>query len=496
VDNTVSETVFSDFEIIPSTKTGSPGSVIISAKIDELGVKNNSLRQIQSTGVFDLTQLRLQNPTVEVYLDTASKAKKPKLASESTANVGLIEAVLLQDVLINNGNIVLINKGTGPIPRMAFNNVNLGLEDLNLDLMMKGAEVSPQLLLEKDLSLSLTNYQVYTKDSMSKLKIGKIKYLDNSIELDNVHFQPAMGRYEFLRKKGYQDNTIDAFVKKVKLEDIDFEEYFNNKILKAHVLRVDGLEMDVFRDKRIPMKEGIIKPMPQYLMANAPFDLDIDSVIVRDGLIRYQEFAPKAMLPGSIRFEDVDASIAPFVLRKNSEQFPLKSSILFATSQLMGDGDVTLKADMRFGAPYPMDVEVELGEFDLTKLNSIISRGAFIGVVDGKVTDGKWNFKIDDDVARGKMNFRYEDLKLEFLDSLTLERGRGKLGFMTFLANTITKKSNPRKLFNKRVVSQVYFERDKSKFIFGGWWRATFSGLKGAVGLGQAKAPKRKEEEE
>ncbi|MEP1956165.1 MAG: hypothetical protein ABJJ26_14595, partial [Algoriphagus sp.] len=72
----------------------------------------------------------------------------------------------------------------------------------------------------------------------------------------------------------------------------------------------------------------------------------------------------------------------------------------------------------------------------------------------------------------------------------------GKLGFMTFLANTITKKSNPRKLFNKRVVSRVYFERDKSKFIFGGWWRATFSGLKGAVGLGQAKAPKRKEEEE
>ncbi|REG88500.1 AsmA family protein [Algoriphagus antarcticus] len=498
VDNSAAETIFSNFEIVPSTITGNPGSPILSAKIDELGVKNNTIREIQTTGVLDLTQLRLMNPKIDVYLDTTSKSRKPKLKSDSikTTNVGLIESILLQDVLINNGNIVLHNKDTGQIPRMAFSNVNLGLEELNLDLMKKGTDLSPQLLLEKDLSLSLTNYHIYTKDSLNKLRIGRIRYLDNAIVLDSVHFQPAMGRYDYLRKKEYQDNTIDAFVAKVRIEDIDFDEYFSNQNLKAHVLRVEGLQVDVFRDKRIPREEGIIKPMPQYLMENAQFDLEVDSVIVRDGLVRYQEFVPKAMLPGSISFEDLDASIAPFVMRKSTEEFPLKSSILFATAQLMGEGDVTLKADMRFGDPYPMNVEVELGEFDLTKLNSIISNVAFINVVDGNVTNGKWDFKIDDDAAKGKMKFMYEDLKIEFLDSLTLERGRGKLGLFTFLANTFTKKSNPRNFFNRRVTSRIYFERDKSKFIFGGWWRATFSGLKGAVGLGQAKPPKRKEEEE
>jgi len=498
VDNTASETIFSNFEIVPSTTTGNPGSPILSAKVDELGVKNNTLREIQATGVFDLTQLRLMNPNINVYLDTATKSKKPESKSDSVnaTNLGLIESVLLQDVLVNNGTIVLHNKETGQIPRMAFNHVNFGLNALNLDLMKKSKDLSPELLLEKDLSLSLTNYQIYTKDSLNKLEIGKIRYLDNRIILDSVHFQPAMGRYEFLRKKGYQDNTIDVFAAKIYLQDIDFEEYFRNENLKAQVLIVEGLKMDVFRDKRIPPREGLIKPMPQYLMENSPFDLELDSVILRDGFIRYQEFAPKAMLPGSIRFEDVDASIAPFVMRKSTEKFPLKKSVLVATAQLMGEGDVKLKAAMRFGDPYPMDVEVELGEFDLTKLNSIVTRGAFIRILDGKVTGGKWNFKIDDDLAKGKMNFKYEDLKIEFLDSLTLERGRGKLSIMTFLANTFTKKSNPRKLFNHRVVSRVYFERDKSKFIFGGWWRATFSGLKGSVGLGQAKAPKRKEEEE
>jgi hypothetical protein len=75
-----------------------------------------------------------------------------------------------------------------------------------------------------------------------------------------------------------------------------------------------------------------------------------------------------------------------------------------------------------------------------------------------------------------------------------MRSGKGKLGLLTFAANTLIKNSNPRKLFNNRITSTIYFERDKSKFIFGGWWRATFSGLQGSVGLGQPKIPKRKEE--
>ncbi|RAI83932.1 AsmA family protein [Algoriphagus yeomjeoni] len=498
VDNTADETVFSNFEIIPRNTYGNPGSPILSAKIDELGVRNNTIRDIQSTGIFDLAQLRLLNPKIDLYLDTAPKAPKSRKSSDSPSSksTGLIESVLLQDILVNNGDIIIHNKETGQIPKMAFHKVNFGLKELNFDLMNNNAELSPQFLLEKDLSLSLSNYQVYTNDSMNKLSIGKIRYLDNTIVIDSVYFQPAFGRYDFLRRKGYQDNAIDAFVQEIRLEDIDFDTYFINKNLKAHALRINGLELDIFRDKRIPLKEGVSKPMPQELMQNAPFDLALDSVLVNNGLIRYQEFAPKAMLPGSIQFEEVNGSIAPFAMRKSSEEFPLKSSMLSVTSELMGDGDVKLNATMFFDAPYPMDVDVEMGEFDLSLLNTMLANNVFIKVVDGQVTDGKWNFRMDDDVARGEMNFRYEDLKLQFLDSLTLERGTGKLGIMTFMANIFTKSSNPRKFFNRRVTSRVYFERDKSKFIFGGWWRATFSGLKGAIGLGQPKEPRRREEEE
>ncbi|WP_439487785.1 hypothetical protein [Algoriphagus sp.] len=498
VDNSADETVFSNFEIVPNTLTGNAGTPILSAKLDELGVQNNTLRDIQSTGIFDLTQLRLLNPKIDIYLDTVLRVPKTKSEKDTmkSAKSGLVESIMLQDILVSNGDIALHNKDSGPIPRMAFNKVNFGLESLGFDLLNTNNSLSPQILLDKDLSLSLANYEVFTKDSLHRVKIGKIKYVDNTLVLDQVHFRPTMGRYEFLRRKGYQDDAIEASVDRIQLEEIDFDAYFLNKNLKAQVLRMEGMRMDVFRDKRIPLKEGVIKPMPQELMENALFDLEIDSVIVQNGLIRYQEFAPKAMLPGAIRFEEVNASIAPFMMRKKSAQeFPLETSVLDIHAKLMGEGDVKLKAVMNFGYPYPMDVDVELGEFDLRLLNNMLSRGVFIKVVDGKVTDGKWDFRMDEDVARGTMNFKYKDLKIAFLDSLTLERGTGKLGLMTFLANAFTKSSNPRKFFNRRVTSRVYFERDKSKFVFGGWWRATFSGLKGSLGLGQPKVPRKEEEE-
>ncbi|MBN7814115.1 hypothetical protein [Algoriphagus pacificus] len=495
VDNTVDATTFSNFQIVPKNTKGSPGNPIVAATIKSVLIQNNTLKEIQDTGIFDLSKITLNEPEIEVYLDSVKKESKVKSAKPKKAD-GLIQSILLQDLAIKDGRIKLFNKVTGPIDRLAFEGINFQLDDLNLDLLGDTKNVNPQLLLEKDLSLSLTNYHLMSDDSLSQVKIGKIRYLGNDLILDDVVFGPAVGRYNYLNQQGFQADAIDAMVKTVKLEKIDFDTYFSTKKLKAKRLIFDSLELDVFRDKRLPLKEGVYKPMPQALLRSAAIDVEIDTVLVKDGIIRYQEFAPKAMLPGSIYFGDLNLAMTPFIMTKEGEEYPVMSTDLFATTKLMGEGDVVLNGKLFYEYPYPMDIEVEMGEFDLTSINNMVSRGVFVKVLEGKVTDGKWDFTVDDEIAQGKMNFHYEDLKIEFLDSLTLERGTGKLNLLTFLANTFTKNSNPRKFFNNTVTSKIYYERDQSKFIFGGWWRATFSGLKGALGLGQAKVPRRKEEEE
>ncbi len=495
VDNTVDATIFSNFQVVPKSTKTAPGSPIISAKIESLSIQNNTLKEIQKTGIFNLDKIILTNPLIDLYLDSTEKEKTVKKV-DSRNKDGLIQSILLQDILIQNGKFALHDKETGPIDRIAFEGVNFELQDLNLDLFSKDQKLSPQLLLEKELSFSLSNYHFLTDDSLNKIDVGKISFLENDLIVEDISFGPAVGRYNYLAKQGFQSDAIDGKVKKVTLQKIDLNQYFLDKKIIAQGLIFDSPELEVFRDKRLPVKEGVNKPMPQDLLKNAPIALEIDSVKITNGIIFYEEFSPKAMLPGSIFFSDVQMLMSPFIMTKSGKMFPYDSTSLIASSKLMGEGEVNLKAKLFYEDPYPMDVQIEMGEFDLTTMNDMLSRGVFVRILEGKVTDGKWDFVVNDDFASGTMNFNYEDLKIEFLDSLTLERGRGKLNLLTFLANTFVKNDNPRKFLNNRVTSRIYHERDKSKFIFGGWWRATFSGLKGALGLGQAKIPKRKDEED
>jgi hypothetical protein len=341
----------------------------------------------------------------------------------------------------------------------------------------------------------LSDYHIYTKDSLNKLSVGKISYQDRNVILEQVKFGPTIGQYDYLRRLGFQSDAIDATVEQVTIEDLDVEAYLIDQKFKAHALVLDKLELGVFRDKRLPLKSGVIKPMPQELMQNASFFLELDSVILRDGKVRYTEFGPKSMLPGSISFQEMNASLAPFYLMKKGEAYPVEFSSVAVTAKLMGDGDLVLNGEMYFEKPYPMDVNISMDEFDLRLANNLLSTGTFVRIVDGRVLDGKWKFRLDENEAIGDMDFLYEDLKIEFLDSLSLEKGSGRLGLYTFLANTLARKNNPRSFWNKRVNSDIYFERDPSKFVFGTWMKATFSGIKGSVGLGQPKIPKRREEE-
>jgi hypothetical protein len=88
------------------------------------------------------------------------------------------------------------------------------------------------------------------------------------------------------------------------------------------------------------------------------------------------------------------------------------------------------------------------------------------------------------------MTLGYRDFKLQFLDSMTLAPGKGKLRLYGFIANLLAINANPRYAGGTPVVREIYIKRDTRKSVINAWWKATFSGLKGTLGFGRAKMPK------
>ena len=487
------EVVFSDFYITAKDEFGNPGNPVLNAKIDQVILKHNHLEQIQETGIFDLRELRLVNPIFNLYLDSAKIQKEPKASKEKTTSA-LVQSVLLGDFRIENGALTVHQKGKGPVRHLDFEGIGVAVEDVNLNLLDPEQTLDLKSLAGKKAQFGIKNYGIVTPDSLYKLDVGSVDYRDGNLFLKDIYYRPVTGVYQLLRKLPFQTDAVTAHVAAVKLSDIDLQSYLETGLIKAGELLVESPRVDLFRDKRYPIDSSALKPMPQFLLENAGINADLVSLKVTNGQVRYYEFAKLGLVPGMIYFDRLNLDMTPFSLRTRDQEYPLDQMKLGIEAYLMGSAQVNLDALMYFKEKYPMDVSVSMDSFEFSEINDLLSKTLFVKAMDGRVTDGKWRFTLTEDEARGEMEFGYTNLKLQFLDSLTLERGRGKLKIYTFGANLFAKKSNPRPLSSKVVKHKIYQKRDKQKFVFSAWWKATLSGLRGTLGFGRAKIPKRKEE--
>lgn len=485
---------FTDFYVTPRDQFGTPGNPVIDAKIDQLILRNNYLADIQETGIFDLQEIRMINPKVDVFLDSA-KVKKISKPGKEKSSTALVQSIILGDFHLENGELTMNRKGLGPIPRLDFQGIALDVQGLNLDLLDSDQMLNLKKLAEVDARFSLGNYSIYTPDSLYKVDIGSVDYRDQNLELKDIYYRPVDGNYGYLRKMPYQTDAVTARVDAVHLREIDLQKYLESNIFKASELIVERPVVDLFRDKRFPADSTVLKQMPQHLLEHAGINADLLSMRVRDGRVRYFEFAEKGMMPGMISFDRLNLDMAPFYLRKPGENYPLDRLRLGLESHIMDTSKVNLEAMMYFEEDYPMDVKVRMDSFAFGEANDFLSKTLFVKALDGTVTNGTWQFRLNEKEAIGDMEFAYTNLKIQFLDSLTLEQGLGKLKIYSFGVNLFARNNNPRGFSSKVAKRRIYQERDKQKFVFSAWWKATFSGLRGTFGLGRAKVPKREEEE-
>lgn len=491
------ETVFSGLQIAP-VDNPKPSEFYVEGVIGQVGIRSNDLLEIQQTGVLELKNLRISDADLQVFIQENPPSNFPERKPvKKPGGGGLIRSVLLDAIEFDNGTVELADQEGEAMRGLSFQQLNGRVQELNWELTQFRDIVYLDDLLDRSPVLSFGEYEFFTADSMESVRIGKVMVESDQVLLESVRFAPAMGSYAYLKQKKFQTDAVDLRFGKLQVEGVDFRRFFDKKELRASRVIGEDFQLEVFRDKRIPENSGIYKAMPQDLFQHMPFLMVVDSIRVGPGRIRYREFSPQALLPGAVEFTEVSAALSPVNLSKNPSEHPKDRMYVLAHAKLMGAGEVSLQGQLFFQPPYPMDLTIQLGEMPMDLLNDMLSKGAFLKIrEEARVKKGDWSFRMDEQEAIGTMRFEYENLKIDYLDTMSLQKGRGKLGFATFLSNTLIKNNNPRKLFGYTVQSDIYVKRNTSKFIFNTWWKATFSGLKGAVGLGQPQIPKRKEEED
>lgn len=483
------EAIFlNNLRVIPKDLSGKPGSPVFSGHIPRALIRTHSLAELKLDKDIWIKEMTLFRPDLEIFVDEVKKAKKDVVKKE--AENLIVQQLRLDDFQIVAGNLGIFDKNSQKAPRH-LKDVDVTLSELKINLQELD-QLKPKDLLQQKFTLLIPNYELLLKDSLNRLRIGQASISSQGIRLLDVSMEPRLGQYQYHRQLGQQADVAKVYLAEVLVKDPDLDKLLEDNKLIASSARIRGANAEIFRDKRWERVEGLMRPMPQALMRQAGISLQLDSLQIEGANIRYSEFPEKGMVPGTISFQDLNVVLYPFHLSENPADFLPTEAMLLANAELNGEAALEVQVRMLFEPPYPMSLSAQLGAFDADVLNTILAPNAFVKVLRGKINEGNWSFIADDEEAKGEMVFLYEDLKLQLLDPQTLQRGRGRLGILTFVLNTFAVKSNnPRRGVPVRQSSRIYVPRNREKFVFNYWWKATLSGIQGSVGLGQPKEPKR-----
>lgn len=491
LDSQDDEIILENLRISPNNFTGKKGVPIFQAQIPQVNINTRSLTSFQKTGYFDVQRLFLSAPDLTIYLDKSKETSLRGQDEEEKAKQQILEKLSIQNFEINGGKLAIKDKGD-TLEVNSFQNLSIQLNELDFDLTKK-IDLTTGFLLNNEYAFELKDFVYDLPDSLNRLRAGLILLSKEALELRDVSFLPRVGKYEYVGIVGTQTDVAEIKVPSIIISGLDVEQFVNTRKLKADKLSIFSPRGEMFRDKRYPVVEDTTKVMPQKLMINTEETIDLDTLEVIDGKLRYREFPEKGMVPGEITFSDIYATMYPFQIGPIGEK--RRPAAVNGSFKINEKAKIDVQAQMHFDPPYPIDVKAKVGEFELSLINSILESNAFVTVERGLIQGGEWYFTADNQKAVGEMTLRYKDLKVRLLDERTLVRAGGRKGILTFVINALAlRKNNPRKIFNRLVSSPIYEPRSNQKFIFNYLWKATFSGLMGSSGLMQPNIPRKEDE--
>lgn len=305
---------------------------------------------------------------------------------------------------------------------------------------------------------------------------------DEKLSVENVVFKNKLGKYEYIRQFSVETNWMEVHQGKLEVRGMDFQEYFQAGVIEAQHVLVEGLDLEVFRDKRMPDDTESRPKMIHEIIDELPTRILIDTITVEEMKVTYEERpdndAPRA---GSIFIEQINASITRFTNFEeklaDNDELNIKAEALF-----MGTGRITLDAVYFVTDPKgKFTLRGNVGPMDLTSVNQMIEPATQVAIKNGKINEVFFNITANDFDGTGEVIAKYENLEIEILDK-HFEHNQNlfrRLG--AFLANKLVIKSqNPNKRGELKT-GAVYQQRDKTKFVFHYWFQLLLSGLKSTI---------------
>ena len=361
------------------------------------------------------------------------------------------------------------------LSNLKFEIVGLSIDSVNNKLMD----------IAESVSVFLQDNKFVSKDSLYDMSLKSVSYnfTKNIITAAGFSYLPRYNSEEFFKKAEFQTDMMTIYIDRIDVSNTDVERLIDKRELFLQSVDVYGLNADLYRNKRYPIKPGTYKKMPREALFSASVPISIDSVVTHNGYVKYREIDKKSIVPGEIFLDNFNLTIKN--IRNDSLQL-LKNPFLVAklNARLLSQADLDLTATFQLlSDTNDFWVSGNLSEIDFSGLNSMTQNIVGVTLSSGNgelaiplISGNSYN-------SQGKVRFKYEKLKVELYNRENATNASGLSGNMAnLILNDIFIKSNNPGFLGKTREGDVYFRRNTEKSVIAYIWKSTMSGLMSTMG--------------
>lgn len=267
--------------------------------------------------------------------------------------------------------------------------------------------------------LDVRSIVVVMRPSCYEFRAASLLYsaADSTLVLDSCTISSQLTDKEFFERSRFRQTRFLAAVPRMRMTGMDLPASFASRLHRMSGIVLENVTADILVNMDKPYDKNSTPPqMPHEILAALRDTLRVDSILVRNGSLRYSERVAVQAKPGVISFDSVSVAVRNLA----NHGSPLD------TTRIEGDGRFMQGGIMRVAMALPLNDTTfsmryagSLESTDARVLNAFLEPCEFSSITAGHIQSATYQVTVASGHASGSLSARYRDLRISLLDKTT-----------------------------------------------------------------------------
>jgi len=456
-------------------------SSVIHANLPVLRVRNIGIIDFIRNKNLDIGALIVKKAIINFYI--SGKEKQKEHTSKNNDHSFNLDSIPIKGigggeigrVMFSDININVINYETKDT---VFSTYELDLEIDDISLIKNEGDSTSFRFGVEELVVSIKDEIFLLPGGKYKLTFDKMHFSmqKSLLSFDNLNIAPRYSQKYMVGLSKYQTEIYNATISKTNIRSINLKDIIHQKRFYLSNVEVDGLNLKLFKDKRLPFDEAKRPALPQQLLKRLNLNLFIDSVNIRNSKLVYAERHELMDTPMEVTLGNFNVLINNVTSVKDSIMAGIAMTIRLKAKL---QKEIPMGVDMYFPMKSVADTFMfsgYLGSGDMKIFNTVVLPVLGIKFHEGTIDRIEFKARANPTYSIGEMTMQYHDLQGEVQKQSMTESNK----FLSWLANAVIIRNNPAKGKKARTVP-MYFDRVMYKGLGNFAWKTLQSGIMATI---------------